>query len=123
MKVSEIYMEYLELSNKYFDTVLSELSKLSDKYGDSKQNIVKFSDIKNNLSPEENLEGYQISQILNLVNYHKTKGDISSLNNDIDKLLKSGRMSNIDIHFNTKHASAKLKISEEIIKDIKKIFS
>ncbi len=123
MKVSEIYKEYLELSNKYFNIVLSELSKLSDKYGDSKQNIVKFSDIKNNLSPEENLEGYQISQILNLVNYHKTKGDISSLNNDIDKLLKSGRMSNIDIHFNTKHASAKLKISEEIIKDIKKIFS
>lgn len=123
MKVSEIYKEYLELSNKYFDTVHSELSKLSDKYGDSKQNIVKFSDIKNNLSPEENLEGYQLSQILNLVDYHKTKGDISSLNNDIDRLLKTGKMSNIDIHFNTKHRIAKLKISEEILKDIKKVFS
>ena len=63
MKVSEIYKEYLELSNKYFDTVLSELSKLSDKYGDSKQNIVKFSDIKNNLSPEEHLR--RISTITN----------------------------------------------------------
>ena len=123
MKVSEIYKEYLELSNKYFDTVLSELSKLSDKYGDSKQNIVKFSDIKNNLSPEENLEGYQLSQILNLVDYHKTKGDVSSLNNDIDRLLKTGKISNIDIHFNTKHRIAKLKISEEILKDIKKVFS
>ena len=123
MKVSEIYKEYLELSNKYFDVVHSELSKLSDKYGDSKQNIVKFSDIKNNLSPEENLEGYQLSQILNLVNYHKTKGDVSSLNNDIDKLLKTGKISNIDIYFNTKHTSAKIKISEEIIKDIKKVFS
>ncbi len=76
MRANEIYKEYEELSNKYFDTVLSELSKLSDKYGDSTQRIVKFSDIKNNLGPEENLVGYQLSQILNLVNYHKTKGDI-----------------------------------------------